>query len=683
MSTPRQTEVKSGHSGAAGPLAAPGPSKQSLGWAVALIVIVCILVLAVYWPTLSTKALFLDDSEYVTANRLVQNPSFRSVGTFFAEVTAPSTVKGYYQPLTMTSLMLDWAMGGRNDNLEPFRRTNLLLHTANTALVIVFLYLLFGNPWAAALAGLLFGVHPLTVESVPWLSERKTLLSAFFALWCLILYVQYARWSNWGFYVAALFAFVLAVLAKPISTMLPVVLLLLDFWPLRRLRLADFRRLRRLHLLDFWQMPLRALNEKFPPILVAVAGGIISIISQATTGGLLAPSRVALTLCHNIVFYLFKIVWPVDLTYTYPLPEPFSLQNPMILAGVIGTVVLVLVLLVSLRWTWALAIGWLVFFVAIFPTLGVLKFTKVIVANKYAYLPAIGLLMILALAIGWLWERLGRVRKPGFLRGGLIAVVFVLAGLEAWVTRSQLALWQDTEGLFRYTLKYAPHAAVLHSSLGWELARQAKVAEAQAQIAAGQRNTGESQARTAEARRKTEDAIAAYNKALVEDPKMFLPHNNLVMLLAGQGKFDEAMAHGREAIRLDPRFAPAYANLGRILSVLKRADEARANFEQAIEIDPHNDDAYKALGVLLAGQNRWDEAAVRFRDALRANGNNIEAYIGLSRVLRALGKFDEAAAACKDALKRAPDDKRVKQELRDAEARRSSATRPAQIGPAP
>jgi hypothetical protein len=200
-----------------------------------LIIIVCILVFAAHLPALSAQAIIIDDDQYLTKNVLVQNPGWVSAGRFFAEVLEPSTVQGYYQPLTMLSLMGDYILGGRPYNLKPFHRTSLLLHMANTALVIVFLYLLFGHAWIAAGMGLLFGLHPMTVECVAWISQRKTVLSAFFALWSLILYVCFARSRSWKFYAGCLIMYVLALMSKPTAIPLPVLMLLLDYWPLNRL----------------------------------------------------------------------------------------------------------------------------------------------------------------------------------------------------------------------------------------------------------------------------------------------------------------------------------------------------------------------------------------------------------------------------------------------------------------
>ena len=155
-------------------------SGSRIGLLAALIVLVGQLVMLAHWPSLSAQALMFDDEQYLTDNYLVQTPSWSSAGRFLSEVSKPSTVRGYYQPLTMISLMTDCALGGRNDNLRPFHRTSLSLHVMNTMLVIVLLYLLFDQVWVAAVVGLLFGLHPLTAETIPWVGERKTLLAAFF-----------------------------------------------------------------------------------------------------------------------------------------------------------------------------------------------------------------------------------------------------------------------------------------------------------------------------------------------------------------------------------------------------------------------------------------------------------------------------------------------------------------------
>jgi hypothetical protein len=212
-----------------------GTGRSTVILLVLLILIVVGATLFAHWPALSAQALTFDDQQYLIENQRVQNPSWTGAWRFLNEVLEPATVRGYYQPLAMISLMLDCTLGGSPDNLRPFHRTSLILHAANTVLVIVLLYMLFGQPWAAAMVGLLFGVHPMTVEPIAWIGDRKTLLAALFALGCLNCYVQFTRTKRWALYALSLALYVLALMSKPTTTLLPVGLLVMDFWPLRRL----------------------------------------------------------------------------------------------------------------------------------------------------------------------------------------------------------------------------------------------------------------------------------------------------------------------------------------------------------------------------------------------------------------------------------------------------------------
>ena len=311
---------------------------------VILLVVVGIIVVAAHWPAVRAKALMLDDDQYLVENRLVQNPSWTSAKRFVTEVLRPSTVRGYYQPLTMISLMLDVAMGGDVDNLSQFRLTSISLHVANSLLLVIFLYLLFGQIAPAAMAGLLYGVHPVAIESVAWIAERKTLLAAFFALWGLIFYVLYVRRQKWRYGIICLVMYVLSLLSKPAVVAMPVLLVLLDLWPFRR-----FGR--------------RAILEKLPLFVIGAVFSVITFISQSGTSAVKLPGesglvRLLLTFCHNIVFYLYNFLWPVNLSWYYAFPEPFDISHPAVLFGVIGTCVLMVVLLLSLRWMWCLLVGW-------------------------------------------------------------------------------------------------------------------------------------------------------------------------------------------------------------------------------------------------------------------------------------------------------------------------------------
>jgi len=566
-----------------------------------LIIAVSLAVLTVHWPALSAKALSFDDNQYLTNNVLVKNPSLTSAKRFLVEILSPSTVEGYYQPLAMISLMLDYALGGSENYLLPFHRTSLILHIANTALIIVLLYLLFDQPWIAAGVGLLFGVHPMTVEPIPWVGERKTLLAAFFSLWSLILYV-YPRVTGresrvTGFYIGSLIAYLLALMSKPTSTPLPVVMLLLDYWPLRRLN---------------W----RAVLEKVPFFALGGISAIITYISQSQTALTVSPAafgakRILLILCHNIIFYPSKIIWPVNLSSHYAFPEPMALSHPMVLAGVIGTFILILLLLFSLRRTRSVLTGWLIFFIAIFPTMGAVGFTNVIAADKFAYLPAIGLLMMLASFLVWF---LRRKSAAGYV--AVTVIVLTLAAAESIGARQYLAHWRDTIGFYRYMLSLTPDAAAVNNNLGLAL----------------------------QAQNKLDEAIACYQKALRSMPDYAESHNNLAAALFRKGDINGAVSHYQQAIRLKPNYAEARNNIGSLLLQQNKLTEAITHFQKASMLKPGNPDIYYNLGIANKRLGSLDTAAEYFRKALILRPDDIEVCCELAMILLKQNKPKEALA---------------------------------------
>jgi tetratricopeptide (TPR) repeat protein len=615
--------------------------------AYAIIVAVCVAVLIVHWPALSAKALSFDDNQYLTKNLLVQNPSWRSAGRFLTEILEPSTVEGYYQPLAMISLMLDYALGGRENNLMPFHRTSLILHIANTALIIVLLYLLFGQIWVAAGVGLLFGVHPMTVEPIPWVGERKTLLAAFFSLCSLIFYV-YPRVTGHKsrvtrFYVGSLIAYLLALMSKPTSTPLPAIMLLLDYWPLRRLS---------------W----RAVLEKIPFFALGGVSAVVTYISQSRTAVAVLPSqfgfmRIPLVICHNVIFYLYKIVWPVNLSSHYPFPSPLNLSQPMVLAGVIGTIILLLLLAISLRRTRAALTGWLIFFAAILPTMQIIGFTNVIASDKFVYLPSIGLLMALASFLVWLCAN-----SKGIAKYAVALIIVISAAAEGSATHRYLSFWQNSVGLYEYMLKRAPKAADLYHSLAISLQSDEKLDEAiknyRLALQLKSRNTSSvynNLGSALETEGKFEEAVSCYRQALQLRPGFARAYYNLGHLLQSQNKLDEAADCYRRAVKFKPEYVKAYYNLGHLMQSQEKLDEAIDYYQKAIAIKPDFADAHYNLGQVLASKGKLDEAISHYRTALSIQPNDAEAYYNLGHALQLRNRLDEAVDCYRRAVSIKPD----------------------------
>jgi len=644
-----------------------------------LIIIVCMAVLVTHWPALSAQVISFDDSRYFVDNWLVRSPSWGSARRFLTEVLEPSTVGGYYQPLTMISLMLDYALGGQTDSLRPFHRTSLALHVANTALIIVLLYQLFGRVWIAAAVGLLFGLHPLTVEPIPWIGERKTLLATFFTLWSLVLYVRFVRRGNWKTYLGCIVMYGLALMSKPTSTPLPVMMVLMDYWPLRRLK---------------WQTIL----EKLPLFVVGGISVVVTYISQSLTASVITPEayglmRVPLVICHNIIFYLYKMIWPANLSSHYVFPDSLGFSTPMVKIGVIGTCILIPLLIVSLRWTRAALTGFSVFFVAIFPTMQMLQFSDVIASDKFVYLPSIGLLMILAAFLGWICGAEG-IRQHAARYTTVAIIVLLVAGAESFGTRRYLACWKDSVSLFAQMAKVTPNAISPRNNLGVALAERGDIEQAMecfeevlrikpnntdahlnlGKIFADQGRYDEAMSHYNEVLRllpndaaayqhvavtlvnqgRFEEAIAILRKGLEHKPtNSAMLHIGLGTIYMQQGKLDEAIPELQIAVRQRPD-STTFNNLGVALSLKGRIDEAMKCHKKAIQLDPKNAEAYFNLGNILYSQDKFRKAISEYEKAVRINPKYTKARINLGVSLMEEGWLDEAVVHLAEAAKIEP-----------------------------
>lgn len=562
-------------------VSAAGSGTTAGSWNVLVAGMVAILLVVgiTYWPVTRAQAVFFDDPQYVLKNPLVQQPGWDSAMRFFREVFEPSTVRGYYQPLTMVSLMLDRPAAAGAEDMRPYRRTNLLLHLANTGLVVLLLYAMFRNVWGALAAGAVFGVHPQTVEVVAWVVERKTLLATLFALGALLCYVRYARRGGWGVYVAAAVCYVLSLLAKPTTTMVPVVMLLLDVWP--------FRRIGR-----------RAVMEKIPLFVITAVSIVVTIISQASAAGLRdtterGPLSIPLVVCHNIVFYLVRFVWPADLSWQVPFPEPLALSAPSVLWGVIGTVVLLAVLGGVWRWRRGPLIGWGVFFAGVLPAMGIIGFTFVIAADKYAYFPMLGYLLWIAAGVGWIVNRASGERERRIAVWGVCVVAVVVVAFAARATRHYLGYWQETERLHRYVLEQVPGAYSVRFNLGLWLEEHGEPDRALREYALVARERPEhaaarnAQGRVCLARGEVEQAVEHYRafvRLAPEDPEA---HYNLAVALQEQGAYDEAIASYEAALRARPNWPAALLNLGNVRFVRREYRTAIDYYSRAIEQRPN------------------------------------------------------------------------------------------------
>ncbi len=601
--------------------------------------------ITVGWPVLSAEARTFDDDAFLTHNPLVQNPSWPSVQRFFAEVLEPSTVHGYYLPLSMTSLMLDYAAGGRPENLTPFHRTSLALHALNTGLIVALLYLLFRQPWTAACVGLLYGLHPLTVEPVAWVGERKTVLAAFFAFACLVAYTAHARRGGGWRLAAAAVLYLLAILSKPTAVPLPALLVLIDYWPLHRLN-------------------RRAWLEKTPFVLIGVAGVIVTLVSHSRTAGVSAPvasdpaalAAVPLRAGYLIAFYLGKVLWPSPLSTVYPMPDPVSLANAAILIGCLVTLALAVLVFLSRRRTPALAIGGLGFVIALLPTLGLVRYSWVTASDKYLYLPAIGLLLPLAALLAWWWGREPGAIRPRVRRGLILAVIGIVALGEAVMTRRQIAIWATSESLGRHAVAVAPESAPALSNLGIALHLKGRYDEAielyrraievDPNDALTNNALGDALVQTG----KHLDAVGHFLLARRERPDLPFVHNNLGNTQVMLGQNERALESFDQALRLWPEYADAYVSRGHCLSRMNRLDDAIRDYRRALELKPDHLLALNNLGNALLNKRQYQPALDAFNRALAVDPDHADTFSNLGNVWLEMGDVEKGADCYRRAL---------------------------------
>jgi len=387
-------------------------------------------------------------------------------------------------------------------------------------------------------------------------------------------------------------------------------------------------------------MTRKTIAEKIPFFLLGSIFAAITFLSQQQTSIVYNPGeqslfRVPLILCHNIIFYLYKTVWPVNLSAFYPFPEPMTLSQPMVLAGVIGTCILIPLLLISLRWTRALLAGWLFFFVAIVPTMGVIGFTVWIAANKYMYLPVFGFLMILAFFLTRAWNS-PALESRSHKQLGIVMVMLILATLEAAESRAYLFFWQDTEMLDRYMLASAPKSWLLYNELGATLADQ----------------------------KKYDQAIECYHRALQLNPKCVDAYNNLGLSLAHTGRFDEAIDNYHQALRLKSDYVKAYNNMGLAFAAQNKNNEAVAQYQQALQLKPDYAIAHFNLAIVLSTISQIEEAMIHYRQAFQLMPDFAEAHNNLAELLAGQGRRDEAIAEFRETLRINPQNENVQKQLK-------------------
>ncbi len=574
--------------------------------------------LAAYWGATDHEFVFYDDNAYVFENPdVIEGVSAEGVKWAFTQIHSAN-----WHPLTWLSHMVDCELYGLDAGKH--HRTNVLLHVLNALL----LYAVFRSMRCAfkpALGvALLFAVHPLRVESVAWVAERKDILSGFFWMTTLLVYAWYVRRPSVGRYLAVAISFALGLMAKPMLVTLPFVLLLLDVWPLKRfaayLPPDDGGRL-------FAQASGRALFlEKIPLVLLAAISAAWTAYAQHVSGVMRTEEVLSLgariaNACTSYASYLWKTVWPTDLSFYYPhpaifAPERFSIFGvSVIVSALLLAVVTVLVLRVARRMPF-LAVGWFWFLGTLVPVIGIVQVGEQAMANRYAYLPLIGIYVALAWGLRALVDRRDAWKLPAVLASIVVVAACVV------VTRRETTHWRNSTSLFERAIEVTERNYVAHLNLGFTLSRLGRSEEALAQYRLAEEirpehpqvnfNLGVLHKDNG----NDEEAIRRFEAALRAQPALGKAHEALGILYARRPDPASALQHFERAAELLPDDARAHSNLALIQQSLGDVDAAAREYREAIRLDPSMTGERMRLAECLQGTGDHAGAVLQYREVL-------------------------------------------------------------------
>jgi len=655
------------------------PSRVTSWW-----IILCLVVgtLLIYWPVNKSEFVNYDDTDFVTSNPHVQ----AGLTPESFQWAWHSEVARNWHPITMLSHMLDCQLWNLNAGRHHF--TNLLLHIANTVLLFLLLRLMTGALWRSAFVAALFAWHPLHVESVAWVAERKDVLSTFFLFLTFCAYVLYTRGKSMKFYALAILLFALGLMSKPMVVTAPFVMLLLDYWPLGRMRSSEKQ-----------QWDWRIILEKLPFFAMSAVLCVITYEIQKNGGAMMGDSSLPLgarleNAVISYVRYIGKMFWPENLAGLYLRPGGWHLWQ-----AVLAAVILVIVSIIAIKeWErrpWLL-VGWCWYLGVLVPVIGIVQVGMQTMADRFTYVPLVGLFIIVAwgaqeAATAW--------RLPDFTLA--IAAAIPLTS-SMFLTARQVGYWKNSEALFTRMIAVTDNNFMAHYNLANLYSRQQRTGEALAnyQMAVEEEpnyadahnnygglllelkrydeaiknyadaarinpqyiyflNLANALADAASARHDTNQfalAVSAYGEAVKRNPQSTEARVNLALTWEAQGRDAEAVAAYREALQINPDVEPAHFSVAEILARLGKIDEAIPEYRAAIQLNPNHVESFNGLGVCYAMKNDMSDAETQFRKVIELQPGNSGANGNLGNVLAAQNRMDEAIQYYQAALRLNPRD---------------------------
>jgi protein O-mannosyl-transferase len=621
--------------GRARPAPATSAGRRPLDRPLVLALCLAVATLAVYGRALTLGFVHMDDPVYVTGNpHVLGGLNLQNMRWSFAGIHDANWI-----PFTWLSLMLDADIFGTRP--FGFHFVNVVLHVANTLLLFFLLFKMTASPRRSAFVAALFALHPLHVESVAWVAERKDVLSILFGLLSILFYVRYAQGGRRANWAVAFVLFACSLMTKQTLVTLPFVLLLLDYWPLGRFAATRSDQLEVDTAANSRRPFGRLILEKAPFFAVTAAFSLIAIAAQRQALGTLKLYPFSAR-CLNAVLayatYLRQALLPFDLAPFYPYPDSTPVLQLSIAAAVL--IVISAAAVIWIRKLPFLFVGWAWYLGTLVPMIGFIQVGGQRMADRYTYFPLIGIFI----AVTWL---LSQPITLGALRTRLMPIAsMAVLGLLGAATVVQIGYWGDSVRLYQRGLEFAPHDAYLMSSLGFALVDRGDDSE----------------------------GLKLLEEACRVPPPSSKPHFALALALQKLGRTDEAAAEYRATIALDNTDAEAHSNLAVILSGQKQFEAARQQLLQAIEVDPAYEKAYVNLGVVCMALGRYDDAIIYSQKALEIDPSLLDCHVAIAMALRAQGRFDEAISRFRYLIQASADDRPARRELaRTLEMQRESA----------
>jgi protein O-mannosyl-transferase len=582
--------------------------------------------LAVYGQVISHQFISLDDDVYIRDNPMVIGGlTLKGVAWAFTTFHAAN-----WHPLTWLSHMIDSQIFGLNAGGHLF--INTVIHVLNTLLIFFFLKRVTGARWRSATVAALFALHPLHVESVAWAAERKDTLATFFGLLSLRAYARYAEATSWKRYALVALWLGLGLMAKPMLVTWPFVLLLLDYWPLRRLEWRSSDGLRRLG--KAW-MPL--IREKLPLFCLVAASMVVTYIAQTHGGAVrgFVDAPLSLRLSNALVSYakyLFLTVWPSGLGVYYPF-SPAGVPTWQLAAALVLVAAITAIALREASKRPYLITGWLWFLGTLVPVIGLVQVGGQSMADRYHYIPSIGLFVAIVFCLSDLAiaRRIGRVGIAVVSATGLL--------LFGSLTALQISRWHDSTTLFEHTLSVTSDNLVVHYNLGHVLGQK----------------------------KRYDEAVPHFLEALRIKPDFFDALVNMGVTLLEQGKPDEAISYYHRALGVEPHSAKAHMQLALALVKQGKGDDALLEFYKAREFAPNDPDVRTNLGLMLARKGKLSEAISQLNEALQLNPDSAEAHNNLGIVFLMAGEPEKSLPHFSEALRLKPDLSVAQDNLRRAQ----------------